>query len=285
MLSPQVLKKCMPSADIGRCTTFAPAFESAAAEFGINTPEVLAAWLASMANESGQLKKVEEDTYFTTDRSRMVAVFGARAPSEAQLATWRAMGRQRFDENFFDFLYDDRNGATLGNDQDGDGFRYRGLGPGQITGKGNYKAVGDRIGVNLLAEPNKLRDDPVTGARAFAAYFVMNGIDALAADGSEGGFLRAMKKMNPGLSDAEFRTHHLVRWHEVQGGLGLTATAELDIRALQQALIDAGFPLPKFGADGDFGNETRTALRAFQLAKGLPVTGAPDKATRAALGM
>ena len=41
--------------------------------------------------------------------------------------------------------------------------------------------------------------------------------------------------------------------------------------------------LPKWGADGDFGSETEAALKAFQAAAGLPVTGVYDEATRKAL--
>lgn len=57
-----------------------------------------------------------------------------------------------------------------------------------------------------------------------------------------------------------------------------------DVRAMQRLLLvwDANC-LPKFGADGDFGGETETALKAYQTAKRLPVTGVYDKATEAAL--
>ncbi|HET9370907.1 MAG TPA: peptidoglycan-binding domain-containing protein [Vicinamibacterales bacterium] len=41
------------------------------------------------------------------------------------------------------------------------------------------------------------------------------------------------------------------------------------VRKVQQALIDAGFPLPKFGADGDYGDETEAAVKDFQRAAGL----------------
>ena len=41
------------------------------------------------------------------------------------------------------------------------------------------------------------------------------------------------------------------------------------VRLIQQALIDAGFPLPKFGADGKYGNETAGAVREFQKQSGL----------------
>lgn len=56
------------------------------------------------------------------------------------------------------------------------------------------------------------------------------------------------------------------------------------VRAMQEALLrwDAKC-LPKYGADGDFGAETEKAVKAFQAAAGLPVTGVYDEATRAAL--
>ena len=56
------------------------------------------------------------------------------------------------------------------------------------------------------------------------------------------------------------------------------------VTAMQEALL-AWDPtcLPKWGADGDFGNETEKAVRAFQEAAGLPVTGVYDETTRKAL--
>ncbi|MEJ2459572.1 MAG: peptidoglycan-binding protein, partial [Novosphingobium sp.] len=45
------------------------------------------------------------------------------------------------------------------------------------------------------------------------------------------------------------------------------------VRKVQQALIDLGFPLPRFGVDGKFGNETGTAVRSFQQAQHIQVDG------------
>lgn len=55
------------------------------------------------------------------------------------------------------------------------------------------------------------------------------------------------------------------------------------VALMQQALIDAGFPLPRFGVDGIFGNETRQALMNFQLASSLPDLGILDQHTLSAL--
>ena len=55
------------------------------------------------------------------------------------------------------------------------------------------------------------------------------------------------------------------------------------VKAMQEQLIALGYELPKFGADGDFGGETLTALKAFQADKGLTITGAYDATTRAAM--
>ncbi|PRX90817.1 peptidoglycan-binding domain-containing protein [Allonocardiopsis opalescens] len=60
----------------------------------------------------------------------------------------------------------------------------------------------------------------------------------------------------------------------------------IDVTRLQQDLIAAGYPLPVFGADGDYGSvggETDTAVRAFQADAGLLVDGITGPETRAAL--
>lgn len=52
---------------------------------------------------------------------------------------------------------------------------------------------------------------------------------------------------------------------------------------LQMALINSGYDLPKYGADGKFFAETRGALKRFQKDKGIPETGVLDKTTSDAL--
>ena len=56
-----------------------------------------------------------------------------------------------------------------------------------------------------------------------------------------------------------------------------------DVKQLQENLLKLGYSLPKYGADGKFGSETRAAVRAFQKAQGLTVDGVYGPVTHAAM--
>jgi predicted chitinase len=60
-------------------------------------------------------------------------------------------------------------GGRMGNAED-EGFKYRGRGMIQLTGKSNYKKYGDMIGVDLVKNPD-LANDPVIAQKLAAAYF------------------------------------------------------------------------------------------------------------------
>jgi putative chitinase len=163
------------------------------------TPQRMAGFLASVANETGQLSATDEASYFGTPYERIAAVFGIAAPSQAQIAQWRSLGRERFDVEFFNWVYDDANRGpyTLGNDQPGDGWKYRGRGPGQITGKRNYRAVFRRMGLPEDSDPDLLLD-PAQGAMAFGGYWRAAGNNERM---DRGAFEDAMRIMNSGLKD------------------------------------------------------------------------------------
>lgn len=67
-----------------------------------------------------------------------------------------------------------------------------------------------------------------------------------------------------------------------QATIGRGTSAET-VKKLQNALLDLGYALPKFGADGDFGGETTRAVRQFQTDQNREVTGKLDAATLTAL--
>lgn len=87
----------------------------------------------------------------------------------------------------------------------------------------------------------------------------------------------------PSLGNDRFKADPLLG-QVAKGGLVLAAGAQgAPVTAVQQALVDLGYAMPKYGADGSFGNETRNALTQFQQDEGLPATGRLDKATLNAL--
>lgn len=82
---------------------------------------------------------------------------------------------------YFTKLYEHR--VDLGNVVAGDGARYHGRGYIQITGRGNYRQVGQALGVALEPQPD-LALDPATASRILAWFFKAHHID-VAANGQD----------------------------------------------------------------------------------------------------
>lgn len=103
--------------------------------------------------------------------------------------------------------------ADLGNTQTGDGQRFKGRGPIQITGRTNYRTFGRRIGIDLERNPT-LAAIPSIGLHVSLEYWKDRNLNALAdADDLE----RITRKINGGLNGLADRRAHLVK---VKGWLG-----------------------------------------------------------------
>jgi len=142
---------------------------SALNEYGITNPFFRAGILAVASKESAFIPK-SETSYAGTANSRIRSIFGSRVSglSDAQLTALKSDPRA-----FFNRIYGGQFsiGKSLGNTAPNDGWDYRGRGLNQLTGKANYKAIGDRIGVNLVANPDAL-NQPAVAAKALAVYFL-----------------------------------------------------------------------------------------------------------------
>lgn len=145
-------------ARIDRATEFLPHIESAMAEFGIDTVERQAAFLAQIGHESGGLK-------YTTE------IWG---PTSAQS---RYEGRK-----------------DLGNVRPGDGIRFKGRGLIQTTGRDNYNTTGRALGVDLLTHPELLAE-PALAARSAAWYWQSRKLNQFADSGD---FLTLTRRINGG---------------------------------------------------------------------------------------
>lgn len=96
--------------------------------------------------------------------------------------------------SYFTQMYEGR--SDLGNTEPGDGARYHGRGYIQLTGRANYRAYGQGLGLDLEDRPGMaLR--PSVGARVLARYFKERGIDRYARRGQ---WREVRLKVNGGLN-------------------------------------------------------------------------------------
>lgn len=136
-------------------------------------------FLGQVLHECMLLERVEESLNYRADR--LVAVFGAHRITQAQANQYgRIDGKQIANQREIgNIVYGGAWGAQkLGNTEPGDGWRFRGRGPIQITGRANYKALGDALGLDLIGFPDRLLE-PEGGLRATIRWWEKNLPDAI----------------------------------------------------------------------------------------------------------
>jgi len=139
------LREIMPLAG-ARADVFAPILATVMASHQIDTPVRMAAFLAQVGHESGQLLFVRE--------------------------LWGPTAAQQH--------YEGR--ADLGNTQPGDGKRFLGRGLIQITGRKNYAACGAALGLDLLTHP-ELLESPSHAAASAAWFWLQHNLNRYADHG------------------------------------------------------------------------------------------------------
>lgn len=148
----------MPLLDVGslvamglkptQARLFSAALTAACARFDIVTPARIAAFIAQCRVESRDFSDLEEDLYYTTPE-RLLQIFPSRVTSLQQ-----AQALVRNPQALANAVYAGRNGN--GNPVTGDGWRYRGRGLIQLTGRGNYRDAEVGLGRPFVAEPDLL---------------------------------------------------------------------------------------------------------------------------------
>ncbi len=134
-----------------RMATYFDQLTKAMTRYNINTPMREVAFLAQVAHESGNMRYWQE------------------------LADGKA--------------YEGRK--DLGNTQPGDGPRFKGRGPIQLTGRANYKKCGDALGVDLISSPETAAH-PDVGCLIAAWYWDSRHLNALADTGNFDGITKAV---------------------------------------------------------------------------------------------
>jgi len=167
MLTIDQLTSIMPALSRKRGGDLLPFLEAAMAEFAIESPARAAAFLAQVAHESGQFRFMEE-------------LWG---PTPAQ-------GRYEPPSSL---------ATRLGNTDSGDGKRFKGRGPIQITGRANYRRYGTLLGLDLLASPARAAA-PDAGFRIAGLFWRENGLNELADLVTDEAFRTITKRINGGLN-------------------------------------------------------------------------------------
>lgn len=178
-VSLQQLRATMPNLGLDKAVLHLPHLNAASREAGLTTPVRLAAWLAQLGHESGDLRWFEE------------------------LASGEA--------------YEGRK--DLGNTQPGDGRRYKGRGPIQLTGRANYRAAGQALGLDLEGEPEQVAT-PGVGYRTAAWFWTSRGLNTYADQGDDAGFRELTRRINGGYNGLGDR---LTRWRRAREVLGVPA--------------------------------------------------------------
>lgn len=173
MITIDELKKIMPRLTDEKATLYYPHLIKAMGEREIVTPLRMSAFLAQLAHESVDLRYMEE------------------------IASGEA--------------YEGRK--DLGNTEPGDGKRFKGRGPIQLTGRRNYQKYGVMLNIDLLNFPEQATL-PDVGFRIAALYWTLNKLNALAdVDNIKAITLR----INGGYNGLEDRTARYERAKKILG--------------------------------------------------------------------
>ncbi len=121
--------------------------------------EDLSAFLGQILHESDGLTRLEENLSYSAER--LTVVWPGRFPTKAD-----AQPYARNPEALANKVY----GGRMGNTDPGDGWKYRGRGPLQVTGRDNYRSVGEIVGQDLETMP-ELLEQPRFALEACIAWW------------------------------------------------------------------------------------------------------------------
>lgn len=159
MLTLEQVLKAVPDAQKLRVASFLPHLLSAMKEFEINTPLRVVHFMAQVFHETGNLSKVEENLNYSAEALQRTW------PSRFDAAT--AAAYQRKPEMIANKVYANRMGNR--DEASGDGWKHRGAGALQLTGKDNQFACAMALGIDPTLVADWLKTEE--GASRSAGWF------------------------------------------------------------------------------------------------------------------
>jgi putative chitinase len=175
------------------------------AKFELNTPLRLAHFLAQAGHESGGFKLVNENLNYGA--KGLNSIFKKYFPTEEKAKLY-----ERKPEKIANLVYGNRMGNGV--ETSGDGYRYRGRGYIQLTGKDNYKAFDAVVTENILENPDLVATKyPLLSA---AWFFHKNGLHKIADEGATDAVItKVTKRVNGGTIGLADRIKHFKEYHNL----------------------------------------------------------------------
>lgn len=158
---------------------FVPALNRAMTRWKIDSRLRQAAFLAQVGHESGHLRSLVENLNYRADRIRQIG------QASAVGSRWRSLVPRADElggkpERFANAVYGGRMGN--GPESSGDGWKFRGRGLIQLTGRSNYQAAAEGLGLPLLDQP-ELLEQAEHAAQSAAWWWAKYGLNELADAG------------------------------------------------------------------------------------------------------
>ena len=175
-----------------------------AAKFNITNTLRLAHFLAQCGHESGGFKAVSENLNYSASRLQIIFKKYFTAISAAEY--------QRKPEKIGNIVYANRMGN--GNQASGDGYKFRGRGYIQLTGKDNYTSFDKTVEDDILANPDLVATKYPLSSAAF--FFNKNGLWTICDKGADDATVTAVtKRVNGGTIGLADRIKHFKEYYKL----------------------------------------------------------------------
>ncbi|GAB5399467.1 MAG: glycoside hydrolase family 19 protein [Aureisphaera sp.] len=204
MITEENFKKIIPDVSWGNASKYVNLFDTTLPTYGIDTPLRKAHFLAQVAHESGGFKFVVENLNYSA--KALYGVFRKYFPT-MDLANQYA----RQPEKIANRVYANR--MENGNEASGDGWKFKGRGLIQLTGKSNYKLFSNDAQQDFLDQPDLIAS-PQWALASACWFWKKNNINRY-ADTDD--IHMVTKKINGGYNGLQSRQHFLDEFKKLYG--------------------------------------------------------------------